>query len=102
MAAPQPNGQLEGQRDVDKLSTGGLSVGKLSSGGLSSAGLSSLGSVSSGTTVAAAVDERGGQFGGSSICSSTKVDKEDEFTLGPLPPLWEKAYTPNGEVYFIE
>lgn len=22
--------------------------------------------------------------------------------LGPLPPKWEKAYTENGEVYFIE
>lgn len=22
--------------------------------------------------------------------------------LGPLPPKWEKAYTENGETYFIE
>lgn len=59
--------------------------------------------MSSATTVAAATaDERPLRFGGSSSCSSSKIDKEDDFTLGPLPPLWEKAYTANGEVYFIE
>jgi len=26
----------------------------------------------------------------------------DNMNLGPLPPKWEKAYTKNGEVYFIE
>lgn len=26
----------------------------------------------------------------------------DTLDLGPLPPKWEKAYTKNGEVYFIE
>lgn len=29
--------------------------------------------------------------------------QEDENDgLGPLPPKWEKAYTENGETYFIE
>lgn len=27
---------------------------------------------------------------------------EDNDSLGPLPPKWEKAYTESGEVYFIE
>lgn len=27
---------------------------------------------------------------------------EDNDSLGPLPPKWEKAYTDSGEVYFIE
>lgn len=27
---------------------------------------------------------------------------DDEDSLGPLPPKWEKAYTESGEVYFIE
>lgn len=26
----------------------------------------------------------------------------DTLDLGPLPPKWEKAYTKNGEIYFIE
>ena len=30
------------------------------------------------------------------------VDQLEEDELGPLPPKWEKAYTENGEVYFIE
>ncbi|XP_065215040.1 membrane-associated guanylate kinase, WW and PDZ domain-containing protein 2 isoform X2 [Planococcus citri] len=29
-------------------------------------------------------------------------DQLDEDELGPLPPKWEKAYTENGEVYFID
>lgn len=29
-------------------------------------------------------------------------DQLEEDELGPLPPKWEKAYTENGEVYFIE
>ncbi|XP_077290018.1 membrane associated guanylate kinase, WW and PDZ domain containing protein magi isoform X2 [Arctopsyche grandis] len=99
------HGQLQmadPQRDHDKLSTGGLSSGGLSSGGLSAAGLS-VGSVSSATTVAApTADDRPLRFGGSSSCSSSKIDKEDDFTLGALPPLWEKSYTANGEVYFID
>lgn len=27
---------------------------------------------------------------------------DDDDGLGPLPPKWEKAYTENGETYFIE
>lgn len=27
---------------------------------------------------------------------------EEDDGLGPLPPKWEKAYTENGETYFIE
>lgn len=30
------------------------------------------------------------------------ADQLEEDELGPLPPKWEKAYTENGEVYFIE
>lgn len=30
----------------------------------------------------------------------TQPDEDDG--LGPLPPKWEKAYTENGETYFIE
>lgn len=29
-----------------------------------------------------------------------QADEDDG--LGPLPPKWEKAYTENGETYFIE
>lgn len=28
--------------------------------------------------------------------------QEEDDGLGPLPPKWEKAYTENGEAYFIE
>lgn len=28
--------------------------------------------------------------------------EEDNDSLGPLPTNWEKAYTENGETYFIE
>lgn len=29
-------------------------------------------------------------------------DRDDEDGLGPLPIRWEKAFTENGETYFIE
>lgn len=28
--------------------------------------------------------------------------EEDDYNLGPLPQMWEKAFTPSGETYFIE
>lgn len=34
--------------------------------------------------------------------SNLKYSNLEEDELGPLPPKWEKAYTENGEVYFIE
>lgn len=33
---------------------------------------------------------------------NNKSENEDDYNLGPLPPMWEKAYTPSGERYFIE
>lgn len=32
----------------------------------------------------------------------SQMDEVDDDGLGPLPPKWEKAYTENGERYFIE
>lgn len=33
---------------------------------------------------------------------SKKLTLSDTLDLGPLPSKWEKAYTKNGEIYFIE
>lgn len=33
---------------------------------------------------------------------SRNLTLSDSLDLGPLPSKWEKAYTKNGEVYFIE
>lgn len=34
--------------------------------------------------------------------SISQMNDDDDDGLGPLPPKWEKAYTENGERYFIE
>lgn len=62
---------------------------------LSSAGLSTHSSGTAGTV--------GGSVVGVRITESgIKREVEDDYKLGPLPPMWEKAFTPSGEVYFIE
>lgn len=61
---------------------------------LSSAGISTHSSGTAGTIGGSVVGVRVGEPG-------LKQD-EDEYNLGPLPPMWEKAFTPSGEAYFIE
>lgn len=60
---------------------------------LSSAGISTHSSGTAGTVGGSVVGVRDPE---------RKREDEDEYNLGPLPPMWEKAYTPSGEVYFIE
>ncbi|KAL0859627.1 hypothetical protein ABMA27_010753 [Loxostege sticticalis] len=62
---------------------------------LSSAGISTHSSGTAGTVGGSVVGVRVGDNG-------LKRDDEDEYNLGPLPPMWEKAFTPTGEVYFID
>lgn len=62
---------------------------------LSSAGLSTHSSGTAGTVSGSVVGVRLGESG-------LKRDVEDDYSLGPLPPMWEKTFTPTGEVYFID
>ncbi|XP_050671825.1 membrane-associated guanylate kinase, WW and PDZ domain-containing protein 2 isoform X2 [Leptidea sinapis] len=61
---------------------------------LSSAGISTNSSGTAGTVGGSVVGVRGGEHG-------IKREDEDDY-LGPLPPMWEKAFTPSGERYFID
>lgn len=61
---------------------------------LSSAGISTHSSGTAGTVGGSVVGVRVGDQG--------PRDHENEYNLGPLPPMWEKTFTPTGEVYFIE
>lgn len=62
---------------------------------LSSAGISTHSSGTAGTVGGSVVGVRPGE-------AVLKREDEDEYNLGPLPPMWEKAFTPSGEVYFID
>lgn len=61
---------------------------------LSSAGISTHSSGTAGPVGGSVVGVRAGDQG-------HKREDEDDY-LGPLPPMWEKAFTPSGERYFIE
>lgn len=61
---------------------------------LSSAGISTHSSGTAGTV--------GGSVVGVRVDPNLKIEDDDEFKLGSLPPMWEKAFTPSGEAYFIE
>ncbi|KOB78194.1 Membrane associated guanylate kinase inverted 1 [Operophtera brumata] len=60
---------------------------------LSSAGISTHSSGTVNTVGGSVVGVRGPEI---------KRDDEEEYNLGPLPPMWEKAFTATGETYFIE
>ncbi|XP_072945882.1 membrane-associated guanylate kinase, WW and PDZ domain-containing protein 1 [Epargyreus clarus] len=62
---------------------------------LSSAGISTHSSGTAGTVGGSVVGVRVGDAG-------LKREDEDDYNLGPLPPMWEKAFTPTGERYFID
>ncbi|XP_063370154.1 uncharacterized protein LOC134658400 [Cydia amplana] len=62
---------------------------------LSSANISTHSSGTAGTVGGSVVGVRPGEAG-------LKREDEDEYNLGPLPPMWEKAFTPSGEAYFID
>ncbi|KAI8425779.1 hypothetical protein MSG28_011562 [Choristoneura fumiferana] len=62
---------------------------------LSSAGISTHSSGTAGTVGGSVVGVRPGE-------AVLKREDEDEYNLGPLPPMWEKAFTPSGEAYFID
>ncbi|KPJ16770.1 Membrane-associated guanylate kinase, WW and PDZ domain-containing protein 2 [Papilio machaon] len=62
---------------------------------LSSAGISTHSSGTAGTAGGSVVGVRPGDPG-------HKREDEDDYNLGPLPPMWEKAFTPSGERYFID
>ncbi|XP_048000516.1 membrane-associated guanylate kinase, WW and PDZ domain-containing protein 2-like isoform X2 [Leguminivora glycinivorella] len=62
---------------------------------LSSANISTHSSGTAGTVGGSVVGVRPGEAG-------HKRQDEDEYNLGPLPPMWEKAFTPSGEAYFID
>ncbi|XP_037876793.1 membrane-associated guanylate kinase, WW and PDZ domain-containing protein 2 [Bombyx mori] len=62
---------------------------------LSSAGISTHSSGTAGNVGGSVVGVRAGEPG-------QKRQDEDDYDLGPLPPMWEKAFTPAGEVYFID
>ncbi|XP_045456505.1 membrane-associated guanylate kinase, WW and PDZ domain-containing protein 1 [Melitaea cinxia] len=62
---------------------------------LSSAGISTHSSGTAGTVGGSVVGVRAGD-------PNHKRDDEDDYNLGPLPPMWEKAFTPSGERYFID
>ncbi|CAH2060572.1 unnamed protein product, partial [Iphiclides podalirius] len=62
---------------------------------LSSAGISTYSSGTAGTAGGSVVGVRPGEPG-------HKREDEDDYNLGPLPPMWEKAFTPSGERYFID
>ncbi|OWR47402.1 Membrane-associated guanylate kinase WW and PDZ domain-containing protein 2 [Danaus plexippus plexippus] len=62
---------------------------------LSSAGISTHSSGTAGTVGGSVVGVRVGD-------SNLKREDEDDYNLGPLPPMWEKAFTPSGEKYFID
>ncbi|XP_053618884.1 membrane-associated guanylate kinase, WW and PDZ domain-containing protein 2 isoform X2 [Plodia interpunctella] len=62
---------------------------------LSSAGISTHSSGTAGTI--------GGSVAGVRVVDPNhKIEDDDEFKLGSLPPMWEKAFTPSGEAYFID
>ncbi|XP_045507480.1 membrane-associated guanylate kinase, WW and PDZ domain-containing protein 2 [Colias croceus] len=61
---------------------------------LSSAGISTHSSGTAGTVGGSVVGVRVGD-------QVHKREDEDDY-LGPLPPMWEKAFTPSGERYFID
>ncbi|KAJ0171052.1 hypothetical protein K1T71_013251 [Dendrolimus kikuchii] len=63
---------------------------------LSSANISTHSSGTAGTVGGSVVGVRVGEPG------LKRVEDEDEYNLGPLPPMWEKAFTPSGETYFID
>ena len=62
---------------------------------LSSAGISTHSSGTAGTVGGSVVDVRVGD-------ANHKRENENDYNLGPLPPMWEEAFTPTGERYFIE
>ncbi|XP_041983951.1 membrane-associated guanylate kinase, WW and PDZ domain-containing protein 1 isoform X2 [Aricia agestis] len=62
---------------------------------LSSAGISTHSSGTAGTLGGSVVGVRPGD-------NNNKREDEDDYNLGPLPPMWVKAYTPMGERYFID
>ncbi|XP_026486739.2 membrane-associated guanylate kinase, WW and PDZ domain-containing protein 1 isoform X2 [Vanessa tameamea] len=62
---------------------------------LSSAGISTHSSGTAGTVGGSVVGVRVGD-------PNHKREDEDDYNLGPLPPMWEKAFTPSGERYFID
>ncbi|XP_052752951.1 LOW QUALITY PROTEIN: membrane-associated guanylate kinase, WW and PDZ domain-containing protein 1 [Galleria mellonella] len=62
---------------------------------LSSAGISTHSSGTAGTVGGSVIGVRVGD-------PNHKREDEDEYNLGPLPPMWEKAFTPSGETYFID
>lgn len=62
---------------------------------LSSAGISTHSSGTAATVGGSVVGVRPGD-------AVLKREDEDEYNLGPLPHMWEKAFTPSGEVYFID
>ncbi|XP_026317120.1 membrane-associated guanylate kinase, WW and PDZ domain-containing protein 1 [Hyposmocoma kahamanoa] len=72
-----------------------MAQGSMDSDRLSSAGLSTHSSGTAGTVGGSVVGVRVGDQG-------HKREDEDEYNLGPLPPMWEKAFTPSGEAYFID
>lgn len=61
---------------------------------LSSANISTHSSGTAGTV--------GGSVVGVRVGDPNHKRDEDDYNLGPLPPMWEKAFTPSGERYFIE
>lgn len=63
---------------------------------LSSANISTHSSGTAGTIGGSVTGIRGGD------ANPIKREDEDDYNLGPLPPMWEKAFTPSGERYFIE
>ncbi|CAH0731508.1 unnamed protein product, partial [Brenthis ino] len=63
---------------------------------LSSAGISTHSSGTAGTIGGSVTGIRGGD------ANPIKREDEDDYNLGPLPPMWEKAFTPSGERYFID
>ncbi|XP_034837035.1 membrane-associated guanylate kinase, WW and PDZ domain-containing protein 2 [Maniola hyperantus] len=62
---------------------------------LSSANISTHSSGTAGTVGGSVVGVRVGD-------PNHKREDEDDYNLGPLPPMWEKAFTPSGERYFID
>ncbi|XP_059047690.1 membrane-associated guanylate kinase, WW and PDZ domain-containing protein 2-like [Achroia grisella] len=62
---------------------------------LSSAGISTHSSGTAGTVGGSVIGVRVGD-------PNHKRENENEYNLGPLPPMWEKAFTPSGETYFID
>ncbi|RVE48357.1 hypothetical protein evm_007017 [Chilo suppressalis] len=75
---------------IDKMAQNSMDSDRLSS-----AGISTHSSGTAGTVGGSVVGVRVGN-------PNHKRDDEDDYNLGPLPPNWEKAFTPSGERYFID